>query len=873
MEEDGSPFYLNTDSSREGLVGVTGGTASHNGAIPSHMPLFLHPASSGSSSAEYRGVIDDLTIENQTLRQKLKQYENMHCLPLQSDKLFEVRIHGLPAPKRRELKETLRKFAIETDEQVDGSSAAEGARGRYPSSKPSLMKAASSMTTAGGVTDSGYGSMAASLQASSNLLRNHRDFSYAANKARDQDIHSYLHDIPEGLLPRHAITMSESRRKKIVVRRLEQIFGGTQATTEGHQQPIQQQEVSQSAARADRCAIEANGQKAAVEGTREAIIMTSKTTDPSPARPVSSGDGVIRTLPEVENIGKNDFAFPAATRARLSPAPEQRPTRPLDLDPYRAQNPLENIEYIRNLGITFDNVGSTNEALQGQDWVYLNLVTNMAQLHTINVSTDFIKLAIGQYSQKLELSKDGRKVRWKGGQGVTIHSSDNSPVDELGYTGRANQARGLKRARPVQVERSSTVLSDSQPSKKLAASTRSVDRFRYTPLFAAVQKDTYKDISMADINSPAEVPLLGVTGGSATDAGQTPLSGTPKDGGPIVFYKNVRFCIDLSGDDSEQLQTKNGIDYQAFAPYPLGVAPSATVKWTDSLHSCAKPVRLARSIVSRGSSMAVPNVSESSDCTLKGFTFPTTSGKHVSFAEPAESVDLEMSGLGGIRPEDNMTITVMRQYLPAPSATLPRIKPDTHLKDLIAKRKVPVTAATENIVYERKTTLPPSSLPPASYAITPSEFEYASDEDSSNEDDEAAEPSPIVTQSMAQLARMPSDANIIRSHSLMSEDGPGSVYDSDGDMYDDNDEDDDDQSLDFLATARAADPAAIYAREREYDAELAERLAEEIPAGSSAATLGCGASGYSTPVSDEDDEGDDEDVMFESALVSGSCRS
>jgi len=119
-------------------------------------------------------------------------------------------------------------------------------------------------------------------------------------------------------------------------------------------------------------------------------------------------------------------------------------------------------------------------------------------------------------------------------------------------------------------------------------------------------------------------------------------------------------------------------------------------------------------------------------------------------------------------------------------------------------------------------------------------------------------------------------ANTMRSHSLMSEDGSGSAYDSDEEMDDDDedeDDDDDDQSLDFLATARAADPAAIYAREREYDAQLAERLAEEIPAGSSAATLGCGGSGYSTPVSGVDDEGDDGEVMSEYGSEGDSCSS
>jgi hypothetical protein len=57
---------------------------------------------------------------------------------------------------------------------------------------------------------------------------------------------------------------------------------------------------------------------------------------------------------------------------------------------------------------------------------------------------------------------------------------------------------------------------------------------------------------------------------------------------------------------------------------------------------------------------------------------------------------------------------------------------------------------------------------------------------------------------------------------------------------------DSDESIDLLATARQQDPATIYAYEREYDAAIADRLAEEIVAGSSAATAG-GGSGFNTP--------------------------
>jgi len=54
------------------------------------------------------------------------------------------------------------------------------------------------------------------------------------------------------------------------------------------------------------------------------------------------------------------------------------------------------------------------------------------------------------------------------------------------------------------------------------------------------------------------------------------------------------------------------------------------------------------------------------------------------------------------------------------------------------------------------------------------------------------------------------------------------------------------EGIDFLAHARRVDPELIGRAERQYDAEMAERLAEEIPAGSSAATAG-GGSGWGSP--------------------------
>src|SRR2546430_14988813 len=71
------------------------------------------------SSDDFRSVIDDLTIENRKLKERLRKYEKLHSAHLQREKLFEVRVHGLPPKKKRELEETLRKFASSLDSSAD----------------------------------------------------------------------------------------------------------------------------------------------------------------------------------------------------------------------------------------------------------------------------------------------------------------------------------------------------------------------------------------------------------------------------------------------------------------------------------------------------------------------------------------------------------------------------------------------------------------------------------------------------------------------------------------------------------------------------------------------------------------------------------
>ena len=95
-------------------------------------------------------------------------------------------------------------------------------------------------------------------------------------------------------MPQHnPASMTERSKKKLIVRRMEQLFAGKGAAAAGHQQSLQQQEVSQSAARMDKSESEASGHRVRKEGVREAHITDEETEDPLTLR-----QDKVKSLPE-----------------------------------------------------------------------------------------------------------------------------------------------------------------------------------------------------------------------------------------------------------------------------------------------------------------------------------------------------------------------------------------------------------------------------------------------------------------------------------------------------------------------------------------------------------------------------------------------
>ncbi|GAB7344465.1 hypothetical protein MBLNU457_2303t1 [Dothideomycetes sp. NU457] len=824
--ENSPPFFIHNSSSGDTFGNQHRTTMDQPGAGHDLSRTNIIRFGTDNSSTEgFRGVIDDLTIENKKLKRKLKTYEKLQDSHLKDEKLFEVRVHGLPTAKKRELEDMLRKFAM----GLSGQSAGELAANLYASAPSglSLQKSGSSRTSNQN-TDSAYASASASGQGSSGSDLHKNKF---VGKSR-QTIQSYLHDIPEGLLPQHAAAMTEKARKKLVVRRLEQIFAGKGAAGFGHQQPLQQQEVSHMAARADRASGD-KGQMLYDEGSREARIMrVEKETQ------LDNNDEVTQHLDPASMVNETDFASNKGN--------DQRPTRPLDLDPHRAQVPADNIQYIRHLGFSPPGIDAMEPPADGHGWIYLNILANMAQLHTVNVTSDFIKKSIQDYSKKFELSADGRKVRWKGGKTVTKGSSDGADTPSVGADGSLgiSSERGSPRKR-IKLSRNGDS-SGSETLTRSAMRNQPDARFSYTPLFHhRSSNDSSMSTSDEEDTNESSMPLLQGDSSGMTSSGVRTNSNKKsrrREAGPMIFYNNARFCTDLSGDTkTEEAMMYNAHLYHNVTTQAVGT--EVEVQPADS------PASETRGLLDKV--VAFPDAMDLDDNPIPSedeLSFPPQSPLSNQAGKSRTTYELEASGIGGVYPADNFAINVESMHARLDNNTAPETVregvPERYperIARLLAdqsngrKRR---SAFHKQIINTAHQELPPSQLPDA-FCFMPADGDTSIDDESYDRDDMS-----ISAGSQA------SDAPSAAPQPIAMD------FTSDSEEDEDFDDGSSEGSLDLLATAREIDPEAIRRRELEYDANMAERLAEEIPAGSSAATAG-GGSGFNSPASNPPTEDSD----------------
>ncbi|KAK3321564.1 frequency clock protein [Apodospora peruviana] len=737
MDVDPPFFQKETDSSNEERRGP-GNSSQNTPYLQGTRPGVFRRTTQSSSADDYRSVIDDLTIENKRLKEELKRYKQFGPDMMKKEKLFEIKIHGLSGWKKRELEATLRDFAAGLDGEAQSRESppqrmksGRHAKNMY-SSGESRSKHASSSSSHSRPVDSAYHSM--STGQSSNAPQSSTGQSLgrpsvgSRTKSSQQKVEHYLRDTPDGLFPRHMV-MTDKDKKKLVVRRLEQLFTGKITGKNLHRnQSMPSMDVLATSELAGMALPRAR------EAAREAYIQQQ---DVAQKKPPFRDNGSTSNGDQTETGGNGMGSGSGGRSGGLSGSnpsppcvalPEQRPTRPLDLDPDRVQIPSENMKYIQHLGVVpaeflvDKKVKYQDVSPDADGWVYLNLLCNLAQLHMINVTPSFIRSAVSEKSTKFQLSPDGRKIRWRGGTDGTKFSSDSSADNNSQKSPSADDTEGSnessprKRARTLKSEGATASGRSSDETKFGPQLSHSSSSFHYKPLF--VRHSSTMESSLEGTVSQASD---GGADDSNPDQSKWDYSGSGSSkrkkhrrDGAIIYYNGAPFCTDLSGDPGgaspTTYLTSTGQELDSVQSLPRFLVHR-------SLSGSSLPIRPLsdeRSIVAEVLDIDLQNppdlVDDDEDTPNEDeIVFPWCDEPEKVQLRPIEPL-LEPCGLGGVLPEDHFAVIVTTRRTIASNVACRLMLEDT--PEVIASRLASMRTSSP---------LPPRST---SVAALPIEIEY-----------------------------------------------------------------------------------------------------------------------------------------------------
>lgn len=654
------------------------------------------PTGQSSSADDYRSVIDDLTVEIQKLKEELKRYKQKGPEMLRKDKLFEIKYHGLPKRKRRELETTLRDFAASFDDSPDVSSSQRKKSSRhatrdhmYSASGSASKHASSSSGSNARPVDSAYASMSSGANSSGVSLGRPN---MSSRVRSDQKVENYLRDIPEGLYPRHMI-LTDRDRKKLVVRRLEQLFTGKIGGRHARQAKKSQTDVpgavgtglGDSETHPPAAKDQPAPTKTAVtdsatlvpEPSREArILLPDQQSGQSckKSRSRDNGSASNSNGDQTESGGNgNSSGSGTNTSPTQPPVSDQRPTRVKDLDPDRAQVPSENMEYIRHLGlvppelITESNQDNLDVQPDAEGWVYLNLLCNLAQLHIINVTPSFVRSAVNEISTKFQLSPDGRKIRWRGGHEGTRFSSDSSNEGSHKNANSEDSDSGQRKRQKTGNSTGDDVRSggSSKSRSKFGPQvSTSSDSFHYKPLFVRNGSPNGEESLDETLSS------FGPIDDSNIDDSRWGLSGSGtsnrrkrRHDGAIIYYSGAPFCTDLSGDPGDTSPATYMLSSGQDRQDSHSRCPQPTLQRSASGSSLG--YRPLSEMYSHDSGLkmdvdgsdSVPDLTTDSDCesSIPEAAFPCPWPSRQQYIEVHT---LEPCGLGGVMPDDHFMVVV-----------------------------------------------------------------------------------------------------------------------------------------------------------------------------------------------------------------------
>ncbi|KAL9003076.1 MAG: hypothetical protein Q9188_004029 [Gyalolechia gomerana] len=499
-----------------------------------------------------------------------------------------------------------------------------------------------------------------------------------------------------------------------------------------------------------------------------------------------TGDGDTKSIiesslhahsPQSKNPSKNN------------PQTVERPTR----------SPPDNLRHLRHLGIASPVAGSSAESRH--EWVYLNLLINLAQLHTLNVTPELVRLGIQAISTKLVLSEDGSKVRWHGDFDRSVMSPDEP--DDIATTHHAPTAAPLaQHESTIQLQKSHSLLQDHNiPGSRNERSLERVDnlqtfaagqgaakRLEYKPLFVHHRQHSQESsYESSDGSQHSGSSLSDAKEASTLDIGDS----TNAANGPLVFFDGGAFFLDLSSDPTDA-DCADHSSYTSHYTEPLG--------WKNGSHKTSYGYERKQAIPTLGRE----NDDDWTQCPplLVNDNNPTSlhdddrldSGGHFHF---------QASGIGGIQLDDNFAIDVKTSRQPMSHACR-QDQPGYQLHDgsIHSSSRSPSPSTghpctiSTHIVSTTTTQLPPSPLPPPSYVYpalssTSSETEdgYSSLDDLDSESDyelRKVSLSPQVRMWVQEQSRSP-------THPLRG-DGWSERSASDGDGHEDTDMEGDEDS-------------------------------------------------------------------------------
>ncbi|KAI8956624.1 frequency clock protein [Daldinia sp. FL1419] len=684
---DEAPFYQKeTESSNEEVAKF---------GLPLQSPAYrsrpVGLAHSNQSADEFRSVIDDLTVENKRLKEELRKYKQMGPDSLRRDKLFEVKIHGLSSRKKRELEAALRDFTTSLEGSSGGPSPSrKKASGKSKNMHSSTSKHASSSSGSNSrPVDSAYASMSTGQSSSAPSLPGQAK---AARERSEQNIENYLRDIPEGLWPRPTI-MTEKDKKKLVVKRLEHLFTGKMADPAERvllpQVPEPIVEDVEMGGTNDRVVVPSEANREAQIRPRDLSRKESSSRDNGSAsnshsHSNSHSNGDQADARDSGNVSGNGSGRATESGNNTSPhmsmpPPEQRPTRPRDLDPDRRQVPSENMDYIRHLGLVAPEsqkqYSARDVSPDTEGWVYLNLLCNLAQLHILNVTPAFIRNAVSEKSTKFQLSPDGRKIRWRGGVEGTRFSSDSGSNSQRNQSSDDTDGSNDQEQRKKQkTQGSGNDVTAHKPSKfgLGVQQSNSSESFHYKPLFVHHRQTSSSDEQPSggdETGSSFGPPEESNLGGMDSRWGQSGVSGVSqrkrRRDGAIIYYSGAPFCTDLSGDFGEgevspatyDMTSSGGQgDQGPMQPLSLG---NTRPQFSRSTSGSSLPFRPLSTLRPRSTLMEVdysdaPGLTsaEAENDDIEA-DFPWSDGR-----QHAPLLNFEASGLGGTYPEDHFVVVV-----------------------------------------------------------------------------------------------------------------------------------------------------------------------------------------------------------------------